>query len=81
MTAWLARHASTAIGSLGRLSRQPFASLMIILVIAVTLAIPASLNLADNRNISSASRLCLGDTETDGACEYSCHHLEPDKHA
>jgi cell division transport system permease protein len=39
------RHASTAIGSLGRLFRQPFASLMIILVIAVTLAIPASLNL------------------------------------
>ena len=45
MTIWLTRHASTAIGSLGRLFRQPFASLMIILVIAVTLAIPASLNL------------------------------------
>ena len=42
---WLTRHVSTAIGSLGRLFRQPFASLMIILVIAVTLAIPASLNL------------------------------------
>jgi cell division transport system permease protein len=45
MTGWLTRHASTSIGSLGRLFRQPFASLMIILVIAVTLAIPASLNL------------------------------------
>lgn len=45
MTAWLGRHASTAIGSLGRLCRQPFASLMIILVIAVTLASPAALNL------------------------------------
>ena len=45
MTAWLGRHASTAIGSMGRLCRQPFASLMIILVIAVTLAIPAALNL------------------------------------
>lgn len=45
MTGWLTRHASTAVGSLGRLFRQPFASLMIILVIAVTLAIPASLNL------------------------------------
>ena len=54
MTAWLARHASTAIGSLGRLSRQPFASLMIILVIAVTLAIPASLNLVV-RNAQSVS--------------------------
>ena len=54
MTGWLARHASTAIGSLGRLSRQPFASLMIILVIAVTLAIPASLNLVV-RNAQSVS--------------------------
>jgi len=54
MTAWLARHASTAVGSLGRLSRQPFASLMIILVIAVTLAIPASLNLVV-RNAQSVS--------------------------
>ena len=45
MSAWLMRHASTSIGSLGRLFRQPFASLMIVLVIAVTLAIPAALNL------------------------------------
>jgi len=45
MTTWLTRHVSTSIGSLGRLFRQPFASLMIILVIAVTLAIPAALNL------------------------------------
>ncbi|MGI9272450.1 MAG: permease-like cell division protein FtsX [Woeseiaceae bacterium] len=45
MTAWFARHVSTSIGSLGRLFRQPFASLMIVLVIAVTLAIPAALNL------------------------------------
>ena len=42
---WFTRHISTSIGSLGRLFRQPFASLMIILVIAVTLAIPAALNL------------------------------------
>lgn len=41
---WLTRHASTSIGALGRLSRQPFASLMIILVIAVTLALPAAIN-------------------------------------
>ena len=45
ITIWLTRHVSTSIGSLGRLVRQPFASLMIILVIAVTLAIPAALNL------------------------------------
>ena len=41
---WLTRHASTAVGALGRLSRQPFASLMIVLVIAVTLALPAAIN-------------------------------------
>lgn len=45
MSIWLTRHASTAIGSLGRLVRQPFSSVMIILVIAVTLALPASINL------------------------------------
>ena len=45
LATWLTRHVSTSIGSLGRLFRQPFASLMIVLVIAVTLAIPAALNL------------------------------------
>ena len=45
VTHWFTRHISTAVGSLGRLFRQPFASLMIVLVIAVTLAIPAALNL------------------------------------
>ena len=45
LSIWFTRHASTSIGSLGRLFRQPFASLMIVLVIAVTLSIPASLNL------------------------------------
>jgi cell division transport system permease protein len=45
LSIWFMRHVSTSIGSLGRLFRQPFASLMIVLVIAVTLAIPAALNL------------------------------------
>ena len=45
LATWLTRHASTLIGAFGRLVRQPFASLMIILVIAVTLALPAALNL------------------------------------
>lgn len=45
VTIWLTRHVSTATGSFGRLVRQPFASLMIILVIAVTLALPAAMNL------------------------------------
>ena len=43
---WLGRHARTASSSFSRLVHQPFASLMIILVIAVTLAIPAAMNLA-----------------------------------
>jgi len=42
---WIGRHVSMAGQSLGRLLRQPFASLMIVLVIAVTLALPAALNL------------------------------------
>ena len=42
---WFSRHVSTSGGAFGRLFRQPFASLMIVLVIAVTLAIPAALNL------------------------------------
>ncbi len=42
---WLTRHASTSLGSLGRLIRHPFSSLMIVLVIAVTLALPAAINL------------------------------------
>ena len=42
---WFSRHVSTSGNALGRLFRQPFASFMIILVIAVTLAIPAALNL------------------------------------
>jgi cell division transport system permease protein len=56
MTIWVTRHISTSIGSLGRLFRQPFASLMIILVIAVTLAIPAALNLIvkNARSISAS---------------------------
>jgi cell division transport system permease protein len=41
---WLNRHSSACVGALGRLFRQPFASLMIILVIGVTLALPAAIN-------------------------------------
>ena len=45
LSIWLGRHVTTAGQSLGRLLKQPFASLMIVLVIAVTLALPAALNL------------------------------------
>ena len=42
---WFSRHASISVGSLGRLVRHPFSSFMIVLVIAVTLALPAAINL------------------------------------
>ena len=45
LASWALRHVSTAVGALGRLARQPFASLMTILVIAVTLALPAAMHL------------------------------------
>jgi len=51
---WLTRHASTSVGALGRLSRQPFASLMIVLVIGVTLALPAAINVIV-KNVQSVS--------------------------
>jgi cell division transport system permease protein len=41
---WLSRHVSTCAAALRRLFQQPFASLMIILVIGVTLALPAAIN-------------------------------------
>lgn len=42
---WALRHVSTLVGSLGRLARQPFATFLTVLVIAVTLALPAALHL------------------------------------
>ena len=44
LSSWAIRHVSTAIAALGRLSRQPFASLMTVLVIGVTLALPAAMH-------------------------------------
>jgi len=51
---WLSRHGSNARGSLGRLLRQPVASLLIVLVIAVTLALPAALSLVV-KNVAAIS--------------------------
>jgi cell division transport system permease protein len=42
---WAASHFSNCVAALGRLVRQPFASLMTLLVIAVTLALPAASHL------------------------------------
>ena len=40
------RHAQALLGSLGRLARQPFATLLTVLVIGIALALPAALYLA-----------------------------------
>lgn len=45
LSGWFQRHARTAAAALGRLARQPFASLMTVMVIAVTLALPAAMHL------------------------------------
>ena len=42
---WVTTHASACVGALGRLTKQPFSSLMIILVIAVTLALPTAISI------------------------------------
>ena len=69
LSIWATRHVSTAVGSLGRLARQPFSSLMIILVIAVTLALPAAINLIV-KNASTVS------SSWDNALDFSVF-LEP----
>lgn len=42
---WFSRHINCCSAALLRIVKQPFASLMIVLVIAITLALPAALNL------------------------------------
>lgn len=51
---WFSRHADCCRNALARLFRAPFASLMIILVIAITLALPAALNLVV-KNVAAIS--------------------------
>ena len=41
---WLARHAQTLVGSLGRIAQHPFASFMTMAVVAVALALPLFLD-------------------------------------
>ena len=43
MRTWLNRHLQTALASLGKLAEAPLASALTVLVIAVTLALPALL--------------------------------------
>ena len=55
ISTWAALHANNCGTSLKRLLRQPFASLLTVLVIAVTLALPAALHLMI-KNATSLSR-------------------------
>lgn len=66
ISGWTLRHVGTAVGALGRLSRQPFASLMTILVIAVTLALPAAMHLV----IKNAKSISAG---WDNALDFSVY--------
>lgn len=43
LATWLERHAQSLVGSLGRLARQPFATALTVVVIAIALALPAAL--------------------------------------
>lgn len=44
MNAWFARHLQTLVGSLGRLSQQPMATALTVLVMGIALALPACLD-------------------------------------
>lgn len=56
MNAWFARHVQTLIGTLGRLSQQPMATLLTVLVMGIALALPACLNvLVKNAQAASGS--------------------------
>jgi cell division transport system permease protein len=52
---WLARHAQTLLGSLGRMAQQPLATTLTVAVIAVALALPLFLNvlLENTRSVTA----------------------------
>ena len=54
LSTWIKQHWSNALGALGKILRQPVASFMIVLVIAITLALPAALHLLV-KNLSAIS--------------------------
>ena len=54
MKTWLARHLQTLVGSLGRLWKQPFATLLTVMVIGIALALPACLHVLV-QNVRAAS--------------------------
>jgi cell division transport system permease protein len=55
MSIYFERHAQALLGSLGRLARQPFATLLTVVVIGIALALPAALYLAvSNMRVATA---------------------------
>lgn len=54
VSAWALRHVATSIAAFGRLVKQPFATFLTVLVIAVTLALPAAMHLII-KNVQSLS--------------------------
>ena len=73
MKQWLARHAQTPVGALGRLWTHPFATLLTILVIGIALALPACLHVLV-QNVRAASG------GWGNALDFSVY-LKPDCHA
>ncbi len=67
---WISRHVNDAAVSFARMLRNPFSSLMIVLVIGVTLALPAAVNVV----IKNAA---LVSDAWDDALDFSAY-LEPD---
>ncbi len=51
---WLGRHAHAAVSSAGRLARQPFGTILSVLVMGLTMALPLGLNLLV-QNLRSAT--------------------------
>jgi cell division transport system permease protein len=56
LSTWFARHVQALLGALGRLSRNPLASLMTVFAIALALALPLALKLAvDNLRVATGN--------------------------
>ncbi|MCC7200599.1 MAG: ABC transporter permease [Gammaproteobacteria bacterium] len=55
LSTWLERHAQTMVGSVGRLLRQPFATVLTVAVIGIALALPTCLHLiiANGRSLTT----------------------------
>lgn len=69
MKTWLLRHLQVMVGSLGRLARAPLASVLTLIVIGITLALPAALYVM----IDNLQRLSAG-LETGGQISLYLKH-------